>query len=200
MTVLRAVDVPPPRSAPSETHWRITALFVVLLWFDVLWEAARHGEPGALPPLAVAAIGLASQCVFCVLEAVLARMAWQLAGHAPRHEALATRILAASSAEAFAVSIAAGGTPLPGWLAQLLAGARAAPLAAPDAGLAFAFAGFGVLALVRMALSAHQQARLVRAPFAHGAAVVLALWFATRLVMWWSSELGQGRSFQPWGS
>ena len=72
MTVLRAVDVPPPRSAPSETHWRITALFVVLLWFDVLWEAARHGEPGALPPLAVAAIGLASQCVFCVLEAVLA--------------------------------------------------------------------------------------------------------------------------------
>ncbi|MEQ1831524.1 MAG: hypothetical protein ABL977_00610 [Candidatus Eisenbacteria bacterium] len=200
MTLLRAIDVPPPRSAPRETHVSITALLVALLWFDVLWETARHGEPAAFPPLAVAALGLASQLLFCAFEAVLARAAWQLAGHTPRWEALATRILAASSAEAFAVSIAAGGTPLPGWLAQLLAGARAAPLATPDAGLAFAFAGFGVLALVRMALSAQQQARLVRAPFAHGAAVVLALWFATRLMMWWSSELARGRSYQPWGS
>ena len=199
MTMLRAVDVPPPRSAPSETHWRITALLVTLLWFDVLWEGARLHPASGLGPLAVALVGLASQLVFSCLEALAARAAWQMLGHEPAWGALATRIVAASSAEAFAISIAMGATGLPSWLAQLLAGARAAPLAAPDTGLAFALSGFGVLAIARMALSAHAQARLVRVPFARGALVVSAFWVATRLMMWWSSELAQGRSFQPWG-
>lgn len=199
MTVLRAVDVPPPRSTPSEPHMRVTALLVTLFWFDVLWEGARLHPTSGLGPLAVALVGLASQLVFSCLEALAARAAWQMLGHEPTWGALATRIVAASSAEAFAVSIATGGTGLPSWLAQLLAGARAAPLATPDTGLAFAFSGFGVLALVRLALSAHAQARLVRVPFARGALVVSVLWLATRLIMWWSSELAQGRSFQPWG-
>ena len=199
MTVLRAVDVPPPRSTPSEPHMRVTALLVTLFWFDVLWEGARLHPTSGLGPLAVALVGLASQLVFSCLEALAARAAWQMLGHEPTWGALATRIVAASSAEAFAVSIATGGTGLPSWLAQLLAGALAAPLATTDTGLAFAFSGFGVLALVRLALSAHAQARLVRVPFARGALVVSVLWLATRLIMWWSSELAQGRSFQPWG-
>lgn len=178
---------------------RVTALLVTLFWFDVLWEGARLHPASGLGPLAVALVGLASQLAFSAFEALAARAAWQMLGHEPTWGALATRIVAASSAEAFAVSIATGGTGLPSWFAQLLAGARAAPLATPDAGLAFAFSGFGVLAIARMALSAHAQARLVRVPFARGALIVSAFWFATRLMMWWSSELAQGRSFQPWG-
>lgn len=199
MTVLRAVDVPPPRTTPSEPHMRVTALLVTLLWFDVLWEGAHLHPTSGIGPLAVALLGLASQLAFSAFEALAARAAWQMLGHEPAWSAVAIRIVAASSAEAFAVSIAMGGMGLPSWLAQLLAGARAAPLATPDAGLAFAFSGFGVLALVRMVLSAHAQARLVRVPFARGALVVSAFWLVTRLMMWWSSELAQGRSFQPWG-
>lgn len=199
MSLLRAVDVPPPRVVPTETHHRVTALLVAVFWFDVLWECARLAPRSNLPPLAVALVGLASQLLFCALEAGAARAAWQALGHAPNWHALVTRVLAASSAEAFAVSVAAGGTVLPSWLAQLLAGARALPLAQPDSGAVHAFAGFGVLTVVRIALSAHAQARLVGARFARGLLVVAGLYLATRLAMWWSSDLAQGRSFQPWG-
>jgi hypothetical protein len=199
MRVLQTLTVPPPRAVSNESHVRLTALLVSALWFDVLWSATRHGHAAGLPPAAAAAIGLASQWLVCALESVAARAAWRTLGRRAAWHELWPRILAASAAEAFAVSIATGNPSLPSWLAQLLAGARAAPLAAGDTGLAFAFAGFGVLALLRMLVSAHAQARLVGARLSHALALVLAFYLATRLAMWWSSDLMQGRSFEPWG-
>lgn len=200
MSLLRAVDVPPPRVAPRERHVRVTALLVAALWFDVLLASARHARVGALPPLATAAAGLATQILFTALEALAARAAWHATGRALRWRELAPRLFAVSSAEAFAISVATGGTVLPSWLAQLLAGARAAPGPVPDTGLAFAFAAFGLLTVLRVVLSAHAQARLAGARWSHALGLVTALYLATRLAMWWTSDLMQGRSFQSWGT
>ena len=199
MSLLRAVDVPPPRVEPSEGHMRLTALFALLFWFDVLWTAARHTAHPGLSPFADAAVGCATQCVFSALEAAAAQLLWGAAGYRVRWHALATRVLAVSAAEAFAVSVASGGTLLPRAVAIVLAGARAVPEALPGSAAPAAFAAFGALTVLRLLLSAHAQARLARAPFTRGLAVVLALYLATRLAMWWTSDLVQGRSFEPWG-
>jgi hypothetical protein len=53
--------------------------------------------------------------------------------------------------------------------------------------------------VARLLLSARVQAGAARASFARALLVVLALYLATRLVMWWSFDLLQGRSFQRWG-
>lgn len=200
MSLLRAVDVSPSRVEPTEAHVRLTALLVAALWFDVLWESARHVRVGVLPPAAAAAAGLTTQVLFTALEALVARAAWRASGRLLRWRDLAPRLFAVSSAEAFALSVATGGTVLPSWLAQLLAGARAAPGAVPDTGLAFAFATFGLLTVLRVMLSAHTQARLAGARWSQALGLVTMLYLATRLAMWWSSDLMQGRSFQPWGT
>lgn len=200
MSLLRAVDVPPPRIEPTEAHVRLTALLVAVLWFDVLWESSRHLRVRALPPLAATVAGLTMQSLFTALEAHAARAAWRATGRALRWRELAPRLFAVSSAEAFALSIATGGTVLPSWLAQLLAGARAAPGAVPDTGLAFAFAAFGVLTVRRVVLSAHTQARLAGARWSHAFGLVTLLYLATRIAMWWSSDLMQGCGFQLWGT
>jgi hypothetical protein len=199
MSLLRAVDVPPPRVEPSEGHMRLTALMALLFWFDVLWTAARHTTPAGLSPIAAAAVGCTTQCVFSACEAAAAQRLWSVTGHPVRWHALFSRVLAVSAIEAFAVSVASGGTLLPRNLAVMLAGARALPDGAADAAAPAAFAAFGVLTTFRLLLSAHAQARLARAPLARGLAVVLALYLATRLAMWWTSDLMHGRSFEPWG-
>jgi hypothetical protein len=54
-----------------------------------------------------------------------------------------------------------------------------------------------LLALVRLLLSAWLQARAARARFRSAVTLVLALWLGSRLAVWWTFDLLQGRSFQP---
>ena len=209
MTLSRAVDIPPPRVFSAEARACVTALLVAAMWFDVLYDAARHASNLSLPPWLAALAGLAMQVAFTACEAAVAAQAWGVAGEQVRWRALAPRLLAVSSAEALAVAIAAGHTMVPPGLAVWLSGARAsaaasavaaAPVAAPPvSGLAFAFAAFGLLTVARLLLSAHAQAGVARASFARALLVVITLFLATRLVMWWSFDLMQGRSFRAWG-
>ena len=105
--------------------------------------------------------------------------------------------LAASACEAFAVAIVTGHVPMARPLALLLCGMRAAPGAWVTSGFGRAFAAMGLLTLMRIMLSAQAQARLAGVPLMRGIGVVGSLHLAARLVMWWGSDLLQGRSFQP---
>ena len=211
MTLSHAVEVPPPRIHSIEARAWVSAVLVAMLWFDVLYDAARHASSLSLPlpPWLAALAGLATQLAFTACEAAVAVQAWGVAGEDVPWRALAPRLLAVSSAEAFAVALAAGHTIVPPTLAVWLSGARAAGgavaggaasgAAPPVSGLAFAFAGFGLLTVARLLLSAHAQSGVARASFTRALFVVLTLFLATRLVMWWSCDLMQGRSFQSWG-
>ena len=199
MSLSRAVPVPPPTPFSTETLARVAALLVATLWFDVLHDAARHASATSLPHWLAALTGLATQLAFTAAEAALAVVAWGATGTPVTWRALAPRLLAVSSAEALALAIAAGHTSLPPVLAVGLAGARAGSGFTPGSGPEFAFAAFGALAVARLLLSAHAQARVARASYPRALLVVAAFYLATRLVMWWSFDLMQGRSFQSLG-
>jgi hypothetical protein len=177
----------------------IVALLVATTWFDVLYASARHSTSLSLPPWLAAFAGLATQLAFTACEAAAAVQAWRLAGAEVPWRALVPRLVTVSSAEAFATAVAAGHTAVPRAAAVWLAGTRAAADGAvPGSGLAFAFAAFGALTVARLLLSAHAQAGVARVSFPRALGVVLALYLATRLAMWWSFDLLQGRSFQSW--
>ena len=178
----------------GEARIRVTALLVATMWLEVLESGARTGHMTA--PWLVASAGLAAQLAFTAGEAAAAAAAWRLMGHRVRWSALAPRLLVASSAETLAASIASGRAHLPRGVALALAGPRAAE-SAPSHGLAAAFAAVGLLTLVRLLLSAWLQARAARASFASAIALVLTLWLGSRLAVWWTFDLLQGRSFEP---
>ncbi len=183
------------RIAPcaSETHVRVTALLVALAWAEVLWCASPGLHSRASRGVLTLA-GLAAQLVFSVLEGFAAAVVWRATGARVGAWALATRVLAASAAEAFAVAILAGTIALPQHLAVVLCGPRAWPAWVPASGLERAFAGTGLLLGVRLVLSASAQARRAGATFGRGLAVVGSLHVAARLALWWGSELVLGRS------
>ena len=174
---------------------RVTALLVATMWLEVLYGSAAAAHSSS--PWIVALVGLASQLAFTAAEAAAAVACWRALGRRVRWSAIAPRLLVASSAETLAVSIAAGRAHLPRGWALALAGPRAAEPAGPPHGIAAAFAAVGALALVRLLLSAWLQARAARASFVVAMALVLAMWLVSRLAVWWTFDLLQGRSFQP---
>jgi hypothetical protein len=199
MTLSRAVDVLPPRVRSIEARAWGMALLVAAMWFDVLYGAARQASTLSLPAWLAALAGVLTQIAFTACEAAVAVQAWRVAGKDVRWRALTPRLLAVSSLEALAVAIAAGHTTLSPGLVVWLAGIRAVRDGPTGSGLAFAFAAFGLLTTARLVLSAHVQSGAARASFARALLVVLTLYLATRLAMWWSFDLMQGRSFQRWG-
>src|SRR5437773_2591801 len=185
----------------GEARMWVTALLVGMMWLDVM-----YGSPVGAQPFArwlVALAGLAAELAFTVCEAAAAVASWRVLGRLVRWSELAPRLLVASSVETLAVSIAAGRAHLPrGWALALagtraLEGAPAAGVSGPSHGLAAAFAAFGVLAIVRMVFSAALQARVARATFSAALLLVIVMWLVSRLAMWWTFDLLQGRSFQP---
>lgn len=182
-------------SRERERPVRLTALVVTLGWVHVLHRAALHA-PTSTPATVWVAAGLGAQLAFSVFEAGVATAVWRATGARVGVTTLLPRVLAASAAEVFAIAILIGDVPLPPRLAALLCGARAWPGAWAESGLARAWAATGLLALVRIALSAHAQARVADAPFPRGLAVVGSLHLFARLALWWGSELILGHSFQ----
>ncbi|MCE9628064.1 MAG: hypothetical protein K8R56_09120 [Candidatus Eisenbacteria bacterium] len=199
MSHVRAISVPPPRVHSSEAQAWLGAAFVALLWWQALWAGAQRMVTLGLPPLASTLLGLTLVLLAAAAESAIACGAWRALGRTPGWGALTLRVFGASVPEAFAAGVLAGAPllsePWPVWLC----GVRAAEGWLPGSGTAFAFAGFGLLTVLRLALSAHAQARLARAPLGHGMLVVLALYLLTRLIMLWSFDLMQGHSFEPWG-
>ena len=195
MTTSAIAPATPRAADPGEARVRVTALLVAAMWLDVLCDGAGTAHP--LAPWLVSLVGLATQLAFTAVEAAAAMSAWRLIGRRPSWIVLAPRLLVASAPETLAVSIAAGRAHLPQVWVPVLVGPRAGAVAAPSHGLAAAFAATGALAFVRMLLSAGLQARTARAPFATALGLVLALWLVSRLGVWWSFDLLQGRSFQP---
>ena len=184
------------RREAGEGHARLTALLVGLVWAEVLWAAAQHAR-GDVSPGIMALGGLGAQLMFCAFEALVAAMVWRAQDRPVTWSALFTRVLAASACEAFAVAIVTGHISMARPLALLLCGMRASTGTWITSGFGRAFAAMGLLTLVRIMLSAHAQARLARVPLVRGLWVVGSLHLAARLVMWWGSDLLQGRSFQP---
>jgi hypothetical protein len=178
----------------AHAPWLFAAL-TATVWFEVLWHSAASSD-GALPPLAAALAGLASQLAFTAVEASLGVATWAAMGTRVPWSALAPRLLTASAAEAFAVAVTAGRPALPPPWPLLLAGVRAAPETAAGGEFLQPFAAFGVLALVRLALASHAHAQAARVPWARAGLVVLGFYLASRCAMWWTLDLMRGHSFE----
>jgi hypothetical protein len=179
----------------DDARMRVTALLVATMWLEVLYGSATAAH--ARGPWLVALVGLAAQLAFTAGEAAAAAACWRALGRRVPWRVLAPRLLAASSAETLAVSIASGRAHLPRGWALALAGPRAAEASGPPHGIMAAFAAVGALALVRLLLSAWLQSRAARASFGAAFGLVLAMWLASRFAVWWMFDLLQGRSFQP---
>jgi hypothetical protein len=195
MTSVVPVRVVPGPTQRGELRVWVTALIVSTMWFQVLAESTRGRVAGAawLAPLA----GLAAQLGFTALEAAIAMALWRALGARVSWSTLVPRLQISSAAETLAIDITSGHATLPRPIAVVLAGPRAADAAGASHGLAAAFAAAGVLALVRLILSASLQSRAAGAPFARAFGLVLFMWLASRLIVWWGFDLLQGRSFQP---
>jgi hypothetical protein len=182
-----------PSARASDARAWGTALLVVPLWIAALVRAARAWPAPPLSGAAMVAAALAAQALATLGEALALRTAWGALGRRAAVRALAPRLFAASAAEAFAVAVAAGTGALPVGLAVVLAGARAAS-DAPTGAWGRAWAALGVLTLVRLALSAAAQAEVARVRWRDALVVALVAWLATRLAMWWTLVLLQGRT------
>ncbi len=196
MSQLDAVLVPPPRARTGERHAWVTAGIAALLWAQAIHAGAPQLSAGFLTPGIATALGCATQLVCVSIEAMCARLMWLVFGHAPSYPALTARILTASACEAFAAGVLVGAPALPVPLALVLCGPRVAPGYYAHSGAESAFAAFGALTVLRLVVSAAEQARLARGSFARGMLVVVALYLVTRLVLLWGFDLLQGHSFE----
>jgi hypothetical protein len=187
----RSEDIRTP--VDSARAWGF-ALLAAFIWFEVLRLAARSAPAGSPSPPVAATAGLAAQLAFTAVEASLGVAAWGALGRRARWSALAPALLVASVAEAAAVALAAGQPPLAEPWGVLLAGRRAGPGPVPAEALGRAFTCFGALTLLRFSLAAHAHAAAARVRWRHAAVLVLGFYLASRLVVWWSLDLLQGRS------
>ena len=198
-----------PSVGARHSDWRAWAFAVCAasIWFEALWRATRDGPASPLTPAVAAIVGLATQLVYTALEASLATAAWTSLGREVRWSALAPALLTASVTEAFAVSVIAERPYLPQAWRVALAGARALPEHVAAGPLAQAFAGFGVLTLVRLVLATLAHTDALRACGRHSmsasrrwrdaALLVLTFYAGSRLAIWWGLDLFRGRSFEP---
>lgn len=175
------------------------ALFVVavaLMWHDTLVAQLTHSPdlaPQRVAPRFAAACGVCTQLAFSALEAFLYACAWRATGRTLPWLRTAAALFVISSFEAFALSLLQ--RPDASSLAWLV-GARAIwPGGIAVSGWDRAFGALGVLALMRLALTAHVQARGSGAGRGHASAMVLAGWLGSRLALWWTADLLRGRSF-----
>lgn len=181
-----------------EPHVLVGALLALAVWAEVLGQAARRHPMPRLTPAAVVVVGLGTQLLACAIEALLARAVWRAQGVRVAWRFLVTRIVTVSVCEAFALAVVTGSVVLPAAWAIALAGSRAGPGVPPADGWATATAGVGLLAALRVGVSAHAQAALAGVTFRRGLAVVLGLWLASRLVLWWTSDLVLGGGPAAW--
>ena len=174
----------------------VFAILTAAFWFEVLWLGAVGADAPAMPPVFAATAGFASQIAFTAFEASLGVATWSVLGVRVRWTELTPRLLTASAAEAAAVAIAAGHPALAVPWGVLLAGSRADPNPMPQGALAQAFAAFGLLTIVRLALATHTHARTARVDARRAALVVLGFYLASRCAMWWTLDLMRGHSFE----
>ena len=183
------------------------ALLAAGIWFEVLWRAAEVAPRARLSTAMAAAVGLTTQLFFVAIEASLGTAAWAALGRCVRWRTLAPALLTASVAEAGAVWVVSGAGGLPETMRVLLAGARGALEPASESALSRAFAGFGILALLRLLLGTCAHADSLRAcpgpllsnrrRWQDAAILVIAFYAASRLAIWWGLDLLRGRSFEP---
>lgn len=193
-----ARTLPRPRAIDSAPAWPL-ALFVLavaLMWHDTLVEQLIHSPdlaPQRVGPKLAAACGVCTQLAFSALEAFLYARAWRATGHRLPWLRTAAALFVISSFEAFALYLLQ--RPDASSFAWLV-GARALwPGGIAVTGLDRAFGAFGAIALMRLALTAHVQARGTGAGHLRASAVVLAGWLGSRLALWWTADLLRGRSF-----
>ena len=185
-------------SVRRNSPWLFAAL-TAIFWFEVLWRSAEVAGRESPGPVVIALAGLVSQLGFTALEAVLGVAAWASLGTTARWSVLMPLLLTASAAEAAAVAVITGQPALAQPWPVLLAGARAAAGRANAGAFVLAFAGFGLLTLVRLALATHAHATAARVPWRRAALVVLGFYLASRCAMWWTLDLMRGHSFETTG-
>jgi hypothetical protein len=161
--------------------------------------ALPGAAPSAIPVMAT--LGVATQVVGHLGEALLYRLWWRWRGLDLPYWRFFSWIAVYSATDLFAVSLAqrAEDTPaLAAWIAPL-AGVgllHASPLH-DDAALRAGFGGLGLLTAARVLITAHAQAVALGIRLGRPLAFTVGAWLVVRLVTWWSVDLLHGASPLP---
>ena len=191
------------RTLPARSHTQDAPLWpllvflaaVSLFWHDTLLaQLARSPEavPRRFTPELAVWTGILTQAMFSALEAFLYARVWRVAGYKLPWARTAGALFVISSFEAFALTLLQ--RPDAASFVWLVGERAGWPGGIAASGLGRAFGACGLLAAVRVALTAHVQARGTRAHHAYAFAVTLAGWFCSRLALWWTTDLLRGRS------
>lgn len=152
---------------------------------------------GAVTPEAVVALALVLTVAAVFLEAAVLRMVWGARGVTLPFFPLAFALWLLTSIESCAVAALArvpSGSAGAVWLAPWVGYRALAGSAAGANGWTFAFAGAGLLTALRIGLSAFVQAKLAGRRRREAAALVVAVWLASHVLLAWLVELSRGRS------
>ena len=165
------------------------------MWALAMFDAIERGRtgPSPLPPLALALAAAALVGMGAIVEAWLYSVAWRAMACTFAPWRVAAQTYALSLLDVTALSLMAEAHAHPeraAWIAWLVGPRACTP--APDGALATAFAGAGLLALLRAGLLAGAHASAARVSWPRAAMVVAAGWVLTRLVLWWTVDLVTG--------
>lgn len=164
--------------------------------FERLAGAAAAASPtlphGHIPNAAL--VGVAIQFATTALETAWYRAWWWRAGRTLPYLRALVMLLQVSLFECLALRLLAGGAHADEPWRIWLAGPRVAWVSGAPDGVAFALGGFGLLAALRLALTAEVQVGAARASRRSAFAVTLGAWLATRVALLCAFDLARGRS------
>lgn len=188
-SVLRA-----PAGFPTVDSGRVAAVLCAAAaagWFaagmSMHARALAAGEELPIPAAAAGGVLLASRATGWIAEAFAYALAWRALGRRFAMMAFLAWLPAISTCDLIAHTLPSVGDGLLG---------PAPPAARGAAGTGFdaAFGAFGLLAMLRLALTAHVQHRVLGCGWAVPLAVTGSLWLASRLTVWWGLDLIRGGS------
>jgi hypothetical protein len=195
--------VPPASASPADPRTRRTYLVFFLLalvsWGQVASrQAGELGMRGAPGLAAAAGLALAGRVVAAGIEAGVYALVWRALGARLPVLRFGIALVALSMVDRLALSLVelAHRAPASAPWAAALAGAHllGSPWPAGEPGLRAALGGIGILTALRLAMTAWLQAAALRRGMCGPLLLTLGLWAASRIALWWTTDLMRGAS------
>ncbi|HVP14460.1 MAG TPA: hypothetical protein VMS88_02885 [Terriglobales bacterium] len=200
------VPVPPASASPADPRTRRTYLVFCVLalvsWGQVAFrQAGDLGLSGAPGLAAAAGLALASRVAAAAIEAWVYALAWRALGARLPVLWFGIALVALSVVDRLALSLAelAHRAPASAPWAAVLAGPHllGSRWLAGEPGLRAALGGIGVLTALRLGMTAWLQAAALRRRMRGPLLLTLGIWWASRVALWWTTDLIRGASPLP---
>jgi len=198
---------------PAGLTWPFVPAFIPLwyAWIAYGWWAETLGQlqsavaadtaaHAAIAPAAMASIALITRLMASLSEAAFYTLWWRSRGARLPYWRFVCWIVGLSAADLFGFALRRSVVDAPPALrigAALLAGPAALDSAPAGSGAMTAFGSFGVLALLRVGMTAWAQALGTGRQIGGPLLLTLGAWLTTRLAGWWSFDLLKGLSPVP---